>query len=376
MKKITLIASLFFASFCANAQVNVGDGTEIDQHTPINPYFNYSYSQNIYLGSEINTSGNISGVKFYLDTEITATLTISKSDEWEVWIGHTSKTKFDSSTDLIPLTDEMKKFTGTVAITNTNEVEVTFDSAFDYNGTDNLFIAVKDNKDLFNSSQIAFYNTNVTEERSIYKISSSAFDEETLTEATNIDFFVPNITFLMGDTVTTECVVPTEVNSENVTTTSADISWTAEGEDSFEINVIPSADTMPEDGVATSTNPHSVSDLTPNTEYKVYVRTVCEGDVKSDWSEMHTFNTKELGIEENIIEGLKVYPNPSKDILTVSAKEVIRKVEIFNTLGQKVMERELNSTSGKLNLGQLNEGSYTMKLTTDKTVSSVRIVKN
>ena len=47
---------LLFLPFIINAQtINIGAGTTTGQSLPIEPYFGYSYSQVIYLQSEINT---------------------------------------------------------------------------------------------------------------------------------------------------------------------------------------------------------------------------------------------------------------------------------------------------------------------------------
>ncbi|WP_196890109.1 T9SS type A sorting domain-containing protein [Aureivirga sp. CE67] len=375
MKKITLIASLFFTSLVATAQVTVGEGTGIDQHTPINPYYNYTYTQSIYLASEINASGDITGISYYFDLS-GINPKLDKSNQWDVWIGHTSKSSFESKSDWIPMTSDMQKFTGEISHED-GVVTITFSEPFAYNGTDNIVIAVDENKIGFNSTQDAFFNHEVEAERSIYKISSDInINNESLPEATNRDVWVPNITFLgITGEATDECVVPTELMAENITNTQADIKWTAEGEDNFEIIVIPATEEMPEEGVVTSTNPHTAMDLTANTEYKVYVRTVCEGDEKSEWSEMYTFTTANLSIEDNIIEGLRVFPNPASDVLSISAKEILLKVEVFNTLGQKVLENDFQNTDVKLNLQNIEKGSYTIKLTTEKTASSFRIVK-
>ncbi|NOX86023.1 MAG: hypothetical protein GXO86_08685 [Chlorobi bacterium] len=55
-QKITKISALFFLFIFpgsgAFAQVQVGNGTAVDENLPIEPYYGYSHSQVIYLASE------------------------------------------------------------------------------------------------------------------------------------------------------------------------------------------------------------------------------------------------------------------------------------------------------------------------------------
>jgi hypothetical protein len=51
-----------------NSQIQVGTGTFVDRSLPIDPYFGYSYSQTIYLASEIQSDGGrITSLEWYFD---------------------------------------------------------------------------------------------------------------------------------------------------------------------------------------------------------------------------------------------------------------------------------------------------------------------
>ncbi len=185
-------------------------------------------------------------------------------------------------------------------------------------------------------------------------------------------------TFMTLDEATVDCNVPTGVDASNITETTADITWTTGGATSWEIIVVESSATMPESGETVDATTYNATSLTANTIYNVYVRDICDADndIVSEWTEVYSFTTAEIGIAENVIEGLKVYPNPSKDIVFITSKEEITTVEVYNTLGQVVMKNTVNSTNFKLDLYNLSQGSYTLKLTTDSTVASHRIMKN
>ena len=79
-------------------------------------------------------------------------------------------------------------------------------------------------------------------------------------------------------------------------------------------------------------------------------------------------------ITENIIaDALTIYPNPTKDIVTISFDSVIAQdvnINILNSLGQQIYSSTFNNHIGTLNkkvdLSSFSEGLYFVKITTDK----------
>lgn len=71
-----------------------------------------------------------------------------------------------------------------------------------------------------------------------------------------------------------------------------------------------------------------------------------------------------LGLNENSISNFVIAPNPAKDFVTISSKaEPISQVEIFNVLGQKVMDQNFEeSLSENINITNLQAGMYVMKI--------------
>ncbi|WP_370897933.1 fibronectin type III domain-containing protein [Chryseobacterium gossypii] len=93
------------------------------------------------------------------------------------------------------------------------------------------------------------------------------------------------------------CFAPTGISSSNVTTATADISWTAPAAapaNGYEYyystnNTAPDATVTPS-GTSTGTSA-SLSSLSPATTYFVWVRSVCSATDKSAWSSYGTFST-------------------------------------------------------------------------------------
>lgn len=71
-----------------------------------------------------------------------------------------------------------------------------------------------------------------------------------------------------------------------------------------------------------------------------------------------------LGLNDNVALNFAVYPNPAKDFVTISSKaEPISQVEIYNVLGQKVMDQNFKETlSENINVSNLQAGMYVMKI--------------
>ena len=90
-----------------------------------------------------------------------------------------------------------------------------------------------------------------------------------------------------------DCVAPNTLSSSNLAATSADISWVSDGT-SFNIEYGPEGFTQGSGTTDTSTTTSfSLSGLSSNTSYDVYVQTDCSGGGNglSDWVGPYTFNT-------------------------------------------------------------------------------------
>lgn len=76
------------------------------------------------------------------------------------------------------------------------------------------------------------------------------------------------------------------------------------------------------------------------------------------------------------LAGLKAYPNPAGNAVTVSAGASIANVSVHNILGQQVLVQSANGTSTTLNLSALTAGTYLVKVTSDKgATATLRVVK-
>ena len=72
---------------------------------------------------------------------------------------------------------------------------------------------------------------------------------------------------------------------------------------------------------------------------------------------------------------VKVYPNPVKDILSITALEDLKTVSVFNLLGQEVMTKSLLSKEGKLDFSSLPSGTYVVKVAAENWTQTLKVIK-
>lgn len=84
---------------------------------------------------------------------------------------------------------------------------------------------------------------------------------------------------------------------------------------------------------------------------------------------------KELGTSDLNGAEFTYYPNPVKDVLNISAKSNVSKIEIFEMSGKQILSQNAEDKNIKLNLSTLSGGVYIVKVTSDKTTETFKIIK-
>lgn len=75
--------------------------------------------------------------------------------------------------------------------------------------------------------------------------------------------------------------------------------------------------------------------------------------------------------------GVFVYPNPAKDLLNVnSTNEPISGIKVFDAIGKTAGYFPVNSKSAALNVSGLRAGIYFVQISTEKSFSTVKFIKN
>lgn len=80
-------------------------------------------------------------------------------------------------------------------------------------------------------------------------------------------------------------------------------------------------------------------------------------------------------VVENMLQTLKIYPNPVNDKLFIEAQETISNIEIYNLTGAMVVSQECNSDKVEMEVGELQSGVYFIRMTSANATETRRFVK-
>ena len=145
MKKLLLIASLAMTLMAKAQTITIGEGNGMTDMVPYNTFYNYSFTEQIYLANEIEYAGAIKAVSFRLaysyNTEYTSDIV--------VYLKNVSRSTFADTSDYEPVAEDNMVFSGpwTIPADYDGWVTITFDTPFLYNGIDNLMVAIDENSD-------------------------------------------------------------------------------------------------------------------------------------------------------------------------------------------------------------------------------------
>ena len=120
--------------------LQVGTGSETSGELPTNTYYNYSYSQQLFNSYEMGGPRTIYTVSFYYsDNSIE-----SFNRNLILYMGHTSKYEYDYSNDWVKSNLVNVSSQNVLIEGESGWITFVLRTPFNYNGTDNLVVAVKD----------------------------------------------------------------------------------------------------------------------------------------------------------------------------------------------------------------------------------------
>lgn len=310
---------------CDNCSDTViaGIGTSTGYTLPINTYYNYSYSQQIYTAAELGSIiGGINCIAFqYIHAS-------SQTKNIQVYIGNTTKSTFTNSSDWIPVNDMQLCFDGILTFgpgTADNWVNIPLNAPFEWDGTSNIVIAILNNTGNFTTSSDATFryhtatgSTTLYTQQDLEPYSlSTSFSGSTSSNRNNIRF-------LIGAPIT--CRIPSMLTTSNITPEGACVSWRGHDEDTgYELVCVPSGFDITEGTIITVTDTfYTLTGLTANTAYTVYVRANCSPD-NSSWATTNLLtdciSLEQLPLVENFDNygtGTTAYPDCWKKNSTVA----------------------------------------------------------
>ena len=71
----------------------------------------------------------------------------------------------------------------------------------------------------------------------------------------------------------------------------------------------------------------------------------------------------------------KLFPNPTTEVLNLAASKNISSIQIYNTFGQEIINKNINALSSKINVASFNSGIYIIHATIDGITETFRFQK-
>ena len=286
-----------FTTRClAGGEFAIGDGTGTSSYLPSYSFYNYGYSQQIFLASEMNGATAITSIAMNMAN-------LSQQRNYKIYLAHTSETSLTAG--WITPTNAQLVYTGPQTLT-TGWNTFDFNTPFNYNGTDNLLVVFVDSTGSYVSGN-SWYTHSTTssmarytyQDGSAYSLTPPTSNGTALSVRNNIVFggncdstatcFAPNLyaTFATSDAVTLTWVPGYQESEWEVEYTTDDTIWTSVG--------------------TVTESPYTVSNLTPNTEYTFRMRSVCGAGDNSNWTTIDAKTTC-VGIDSlPFTEGFDTY---------------------------------------------------------------------
>ena len=171
---------------------------------------------------------------------------------------------------------------------------------------------------------------------------------------------------------TATCQMAEGVRASATTATTATITWTANGSSSYEV-AYGITGTSRENcrRLTANTNSITINGLTEATAYDVYVRSVCAAGVTSDWSDVVSFETQDVAIDDVDNANISLYPNPASSTVTLTGIEGDATVTVVDMNGRESGKWKVEGGKLTIDVTGYAQGAYFVRITGDR-VNAIR----
>ena len=174
------------------------------------------------------------------------------------------------------------------------------------------------------------------------------------------------------------CDAPT--NLHQVTTSSGELTSTVEWTDvtgASQWNVQYAIGNNDWTTQTVNTTSFQIPDLQYNVTYHVRVQAICDDNVTSDWTD--TISVMVLcGIENWLENSVSLYPNPANEVVNVECtmnNVQITSMEVYDVYGKLIDNVIVNENPTRINVSNLSDGMYFVRVTTEAGAITKTFVK-
>ncbi len=82
-----------------------------------------------------------------------------------------------------------------------------------------------------------------------------------------------------------------------------------------------------------------------------------------------------MGIEDNTLADIMAFPNPVKDVVTLTGGERLTRAVLFAATGQQVLTQAINSSAASIDMGKLAAGIYVLHVEAGNKRRILKLVK-
>lgn len=118
-----------------------------------------------------------------------------------------------------------------------------------------------------------------------------------------------------------------------------------------------------------------LNDLSPDTNYKYFIRSNCDG-IFGGWRS-NTFTTMTLSLNEmEIKNNIRLYPNPTSNIINIEAEHIeIESIQLFDIEGRFISTNTKSLNKNIIDLSNFSTGIYIVKIKTKEGIQNIKIIK-
>lgn len=172
-----------------------------------------------------------------------------------------------------------------------------------------------------------------------------------------------------------ECEAPIDITAENIYyngTYGVKLTWSLMAEPK-RYNIYRSTDDVNYELIAQVSSKSYTEGIDVNGTYHYQVTAVYVNDDEECESDpIHVSILVPVGVNENMLDDMMIYPNPTRGGLNIKAEGITR-ITISNTLGQVIYDINTNSNDEMVDMSQYEAGVYMVRVMTENGVSTRRI---
>ncbi|MGN6569653.1 MAG: T9SS type A sorting domain-containing protein [Flavipsychrobacter sp.] len=186
----------------------------------------------------------------------------------------------------------------------------------------------------------------------------------------------------LSESFTTTCDSLTKVNISETSETTANVNWNVfkncEYSFNYAVDTVPVPPTDPLSWHYARGLSTTITGLTPNTTYFVFIRDSCGGTF-GQWVGNH-FQTQPLGVQ-SLKSGqaqITIYPNPATNVIVVNSQKASGRsgaAMLTDVYGKTIKMIKLNGDKQLIDINGLPSGIYFVRYADEATSQTIKLIK-